>query len=145
MLMIAKALGVELDTVKQSMDAIVTDVDRVAPYGEAKAGAVAGVSMKASGIKDGKELIAMDHPQQIEPEQVGVQTGDYVIIDGNPQVNLVNSPEIEGGVGTIAMCVNMIPQTINARPGLVSMIDLPIPHAILGDFRDQIHEEAKIV
>jgi hypothetical protein len=35
--MIAKALGVELDTVKQSMDAIVTDVDRVAPYGEAKA------------------------------------------------------------------------------------------------------------
>ncbi len=91
MLMIAKALGVELDTVKQSMDAIVTDVDRVAPYGEAKAGAVAGVSMKASGIKDGKELIAMDHPQQIEPEQVGVQTGDYVIIDGNPQVNLVNS------------------------------------------------------
>ena len=87
----------------------------------------------------------MDHPQQIEPEQVGVQTGDYVIIDGNPQVNLVNSPEIEGGVGTIAMCVNMIPQTINARPGLVSMIDLPIPHAILGDFRDQIHEEAKIV
>ena len=145
MLMIAKALGVELDTVKQSMDAIVTDVDRVAPYGEAKAGAVAGVSMKASGIKDGKELIAMDHPQQIEPEQVGVQTGDYVIIDGNPKVNLVNSPEIEGGVGTIAMCVNMIPQTINARPGLVSMIDLPIPHAILGDFRDQIHEEAKIV
>ena len=117
----------------------------MAPYGEAKAGAVAGVSMKASGIKDGKELIAMDHPQQIEPEQVGVQTGDYVIIDGNPQVNLVNSPEIEGGVGTIAMCVNMIPQTINARPGLVSMIDLPIPHAILGDFRDQIHEEAKIV
>jgi hypothetical protein len=35
-------------------------------------------------------------------------TGDYVIIDGNPQVNLVNSPEIEGGVGTIAMCVNML-------------------------------------
>ncbi|MBO0454402.1 MULTISPECIES: 2,4-diaminopentanoate dehydrogenase [Enterococcus] len=143
--MIAEALGVKLDAINQSMDAIVTDVDRKAPYGEAKAGSVAGVSMKASGIKDGKELIEMDHPQQIEPEQVGVKTGDYVIIDGNPQVNLVNSPEIEGGVGTIAMCVNMIPQTINARPGLVSMIDLPIPHAILGDFRDQIHEEAKIV
>ena len=134
-----------MDAINQSMDAIVTDVDRKAPYGEAKAGSVAGVSMKASGIKDGKELIEMDHPQQIEPEQVGVKTGDYVIIDGNPQVNLVNSPEIEGGVGTIAMCVNMIPQTINARPGLVSMIDLPIPHAILGDFRDRIHEEAKIV
>jgi hypothetical protein len=39
------------------------------------------------------------------PAFASLQTGDYVIIDGNPQVNLVNSPEIEGGVGTIAMCV----------------------------------------
>ncbi len=38
----------------------------------------------------------MEHPQQIEPEQVGVQTGDYVIIEGTPAVNMVNSPEVEG-------------------------------------------------
>lgn len=143
--MIADALGVQLDSIDQSMDAIVTEVDRIAPHGEAKAGSVAGVSMKASGMVDGREFIEMDHPQQIEPEQVGVQTGDYIIIDGNPKINMVNAPEVDGGVGTIAMCVNMIPQTINARPGLVTMIDLPIPHAILGDFRNQIHPEAKIV
>ena len=40
--------------------------------------------------------IRMEHPQQIEPEQVGVQTGDYVIIKGTPSVNMVNSPEVEG-------------------------------------------------
>lgn len=144
-MMISDALGLGIDEIEQDMDAIVTEVDRIAPHGSAKAGEVAGVSMKAFGKKEGKTLIEMDHPQQIEPEQVGVQTGDYVIIDGNPQINMIGSPEVEGGVGTIAMCVNMIPQTINAAPGLVTMIDLPLPHAVLGDFRDQINPGAKII
>ena len=87
----------------------------------------------------------MDHPQQIEPEQVGVQTGDYVIIDGSPAVNMVNSPEIDGGKGTIAMCVNMIPQIINAEPGLHTMLTLPVPRAIMGDMRDRINPDKKIV
>ena len=87
----------------------------------------------------------MDHPQQIEPEQVGVTTGDYVIIKGTPNVNLLNSPEIEGGLGTIAMCVNMIPQVINADAGLVTMIDLPVPRCLMGDVRDRIKPEKKIV
>ncbi|MDE1547617.1 2,4-diaminopentanoate dehydrogenase [Jeotgalibaca caeni] len=143
--MMADALGVKLDNINLSMEPIVTDVDRKAPHGEAKAGEVAGVSMQAAGIVNGEEFFTMDHPQQIEPEQVGIQTGDYVIIDGSPSINLMNTPEVEGGLGTIAMCVNMIPKIINARPGLRTMIDLPVPHAILGDFRDQIEPECKIV
>ena len=101
--------------------------------------------MKGWGTVDGEVKIEMDHPQQIEPEQVGVQTGDYVIIKGTPNVNMVNSPEIEGGIGTIAMCVNMIPQVINAEPGLQTMLDLPVPRAIMGDMRDRINPDKKIV
>lgn len=143
--MIADGIGWELDGFKQDMEPIVTDVDRKSPYGFAKAGDVAGVAMKAWGYKDGKCVIEMDHPQQIEPEQVGVKTGDYVIIDGAPAVNMVNSPEIEGGTGTIAMCVNMIPQVINAEPGLQTMLTLPVPRAIMGDMRDRINPDKKLV
>ena len=143
--MIADAIGWKVEKVTQSMDPIVTDVDRKSPYGFAKAGDVAGVAMKGFGYIDGELKIEMDHPQQIEPEQVGVNTGDYVIIKGTPNVNMVNSPEIPGGIGTIAMCVNMIPHVINARPGLHTMIDLPVPRAIMGDMRDLICPEAKIV
>ena len=143
--MIADAIGWKVEKVTQTMDPIVTDVDRKAPYGFAKAGDVAGCAMKGYGYVDGEIKIEMDHPQQIEPEQVGVQTGDYVIIKGNPNINLVNSPEVPGGIGTIAMCVNMIPHIINARPGLHTMITLPVPRAIMGDMRDMICEEAKIV
>lgn len=139
--MIADGIGWKLDKFEQQMEPIVTDVDRKAPYGKAKAGQVAGVSMTAQGYVDGGIKIVMEHPQQIEPEQVGVTTGDYVIIEGVPPVNLLNTPEIEGGIGTIAMCVNMIPHVINARPGVKTMLDLPIPRAIMGDMRDMIEED----
>ena len=139
--MIADAIGWKIDKLDQSMTPIMTDVDRKSPYGFAKAGNVAGCAMEATAYDaDGKEIIKMEHPQQIEPEQVGIQTGDYVIIKGDPNVNMVNSPEVPGGIGTIAMCVNMIPHVINARPGLHTMIDLPVPRAIMGDFRDLIKD-----
>ncbi|MFA9423486.1 MAG: 2,4-diaminopentanoate dehydrogenase [Sedimentibacter sp.] len=143
--MISDAIGWKVEKVTTSMEPIVTDVDRKSPYGFAKAGNVAGVAMKGYGYIDGDLKIEMDHPQQIEPEQVGVNTGDYVIIKGTPNINMVNSPEVPGGIGTIAMCVNMIPQIINAKPGLQSMITLPVPRAIMGDMRDLIDLDCKIV
>ena len=143
--MITDALGWELEKVTQSMDPIFTDVDRKSKYGFAAAGNVAGVAMKANGYVDGEVKIEMDHPQQIEPEQVGVQTGDYVIIKGTPNINLANTPEVPGGIGTIAMCVNTSPQIINAKPGLHTMITIPVPRAIMGDMRNMIDPECKIV
>lgn len=139
--MITDGMGLELSDFKQDLEPIVTDVDRKSPYGFAEAGKLAGVNMTAEGWVDGKNMIHMHHPQQIEPEQVGIDTGDYVIIKGTPDINMVNSPEVDGGIGTIAMCVNMIPHVINARPGLRTMIDLPVPRAIMGDMRKFIEVE----
>lgn len=139
--MIADALGWKIDKVEQQMEPIITEVDRKSPHGFAKAGDVCGVNMKAQGYVDGEIKINMHHPQQIEPHLGGVNTGDYITIKGRPEVNMAIKPEVEGGLGTIAMCVNMIPHVINARPGLKTMIDLPVPRAIMGDVREMIEEE----
>ena len=144
-MMMCDALGWKWDQFGQDMEPIVTDVDRKSPYGFAKAGSVAGVAMKGWVDIDGERKIDMDHPQQIEPEQVGIHTGDYVILDAVPPVNMANNPEIEGGIGTMAMIMNCIPHVINAKPGLKTMIDIPVPHAIMGDFRDLIDEDCKLV
>ena len=90
--------------------------------------------------KDGDVFIEMEHPQQIKPEMENLGTGDYISIEGYPNINIANTPEIEGGVGTYAMCVNMIPHIINADSGLRTMLDLPIPAAILGDVRELIRK-----
>jgi 2,4-diaminopentanoate dehydrogenase len=136
--MIADAIGWKVDKFEQQMKPIVTTVDRKSPYGFAAAGDVAGVNMTGQGYVDGEVKIHMIHPQQIEPEMEGTHTGDYITIKGTPSINMANKPEVEGGLGTIAMCVNMIPHVINADPGLKTMIDLPVPRAIMGDFRDFI-------
>lgn len=144
-MMMCDALGWKIDKFWQDMEPIVTDVDRKSPYGFAAAGSVAGVAMKGWVDVEGETKIEMDHPQQIEPEQVGIVTGDYVDIKGVPEVHMVNTPEIEGGIGTMAMIMNTIPHVINAKPGLKTMIDIPVPHAIMGDFRDFIDEDSKLV
>ena len=139
--MICDAIGWKLDKpVEQTMAPIVSNVHRKTKYAEVLPGNVAGCTMKGYGYVNGKLAVEMIHPQQIEPELEGTNTGDYVIIKGTPNVNLSNKPEIPGGIGTIAMCINMIPHVINARPGLHTMIDLPVPRAIMGDMRELICE-----
>ncbi len=136
--MIADALGWKLDGFEQQMRPIVTDVERKSAYGFAAKGDVAGVNMTGQGLRDGEVLIDMVHPQQIEPQLGGTQTGDYITLTGTPNVHMQIVPEVDGGIGTIAMCVNMIPHVINARAGLKTMIDLPVPRAIMGDMRSML-------
>ncbi len=137
--MIADAIGIKLTNFEQQMKPIISNVDRKSKYGEVKAGNLAGIDMTAQGYVGEDVIIDMKHPQQIEPEMEGTHTGDYINIKGNPEVNMSIKPEIDGGLGTIAMCVNMIPHVLNASPGLKTMLDLPVPRAILGDMRDLLH------
>jgi 4-hydroxy-tetrahydrodipicolinate reductase len=138
--MISEALGWKVEKFEQQMKPIVTTVDRKSPYGFAKAGDVAGVNMTGQGYVGDKVMIDMIHPQQIEPEMEGTFTGDYITLTGTPNVNMQIKPEVNGGIGTIAMCVNMIPHVLNATPGLKTMIDLPVPHAIMGDMRNYLNK-----
>lgn len=136
--MIADALGWKLDDIELVREPIVTNVYRKTPYIEVEPGKVAGCNMKGYGYVEGELKIEMLHPQQIEPQLEGVDTGDYITIEGTPNINMSIKPEVPGGIGTIAMCVNMIPHVINASPGLKTMIDLPAPRAIKGDVREVI-------
>ncbi len=139
--MIADAIGWKLDgPITQSQEPIVTDVARETKYIKVNAGDVAGCSMLGFGKVDNKLKIEMVHPQQIEPQLGGVSTGDYISLKGSPNIEMAITPEVEGGVGTISMCVNMIPHVINARPGLKTMLDLPVPRAIMGDMRKMIED-----
>ena len=78
-------------------------------------------------------MITLDHPQQVQPEAEGIQTGDTIEIQGTPDIRLAGSPEIPGGQGTIALAVNMIPRLLDAAPGLHTMADLPVPAALPGE------------
>ena len=139
-MMISKALGINIDEIRQTREPIVSKTHRQTPYAKVSPGMVAGCRHVGIGLQRGREIIVLEHPQQINPELENVDTGDYIDIEGTPDIHLAIKPEIPGGIGTIAMAVNMIPKVIKARPGLVHMQDLPVPSAILGDIRDLMEE-----
>ena len=69
--MMAEGMGLTVEEFAQDMNPITTDVDRKSPYGFAAAGSCAGVAMTAEAKLSNGMPVHMDHPQQIEPEQVG--------------------------------------------------------------------------
>ncbi len=133
--MIGKALGIGYDRLEQKMQPILTEVDRRSPHGFAPRGHVAGVDMSARAMQGDRERISLVHPQQIEPQLAGVDTGDYITLSGTPEISMTVKPEVNGGLGTIAMACNTLPFLIAARPGLLSMLDLPVPRCVMGDYR----------
>ena len=126
--MIADSLGIELDEIKETREAIISETHRETPHVTVEPGMVAGCKHIAYGLKDGEEVIVLEHPQQIHPEKEDVDTGDYINIIGDPDVNLSIKPEIPGGKGTQAVAVNMIPPVVEAKKGLVTMKDLRVPY-----------------
>lgn len=136
--LIARALGWKIDRVEQTREPIITGVYRETPYISVTPGNVAGCRHTARAYKNGEVVIELVHPQQIRPEAEGVETGDYIEITGTPGISMAIKPEIAGGTGTIAISVNMIPRVIRANPGLLTMNDLPVPSALMGDVSKMI-------
>ena len=133
--MVADVLGWEIERIEENRQPIISKVRRETSFVTVEPGAVAGCMHTAVADRAGKPVITLIHPQQIHPHLEGVETGDTIEINGTPHVRLAGSPEIPGGLGTIALAVNLIPRTLNAAPGLHSMADLPVPAAMLGDAR----------
>ena len=131
--MISDAIGLNVDKIEETREPIISNTERETPVVKVKPGMVAGCRHIGIGYAQGKEVIKLIHPQQINPEIENVDTGDYIKIEGDPEINMSIKPEIPGGKGTMATAVNMIPVLLKASPGLKRMSDLPIPACLMGD------------
>jgi len=129
--MIARALGWNITKIEEERKPIISNVYRETPVVKVEPGMVAGCNHSAKAYVGDKCVIELYHPQQIHPHLEGVETGDYIEIYGDININLSIKPEIPGGKATIAIATNMIPIVISAQPGLICMADLPVPRSIL--------------
>ncbi|MBN1683269.1 hypothetical protein JW865_06935, partial [Candidatus Bathyarchaeota archaeon] len=135
MQMIAVSLGWKLDKIEvDSPQPMVLKKDVASEAIKVPKGYNAGSVQYAYGIMNGKKVITMDFKAYIgAPEEF-----DAVTIKGVPPINQKISPCTHGDYATIAMTANMIPHVINSKPGLKTMIDLPVPHATPGNMRQFI-------
>jgi len=130
--MIAAALGWKLDEIKEfPPEPVIADKEITTSYTTVKPGQVAGLKSIAHGIKNGKPVIILEFISHAAVEE----EYDAISIEGVPRIYEKIAGGIHGDIGTVAVTINMIPKVLNAKPGLVTMKDLPLPSAITEDMR----------
>ena len=122
LLMVGNGLGVEFEHVSdEQIDPIVAEREVVTQYLKVAAGQVAGVHQTIEGR--GRINVRLELRMYVGAEAVAA---DRVLVHGVPDLEL----EIKGGVhgdrATAAMVVNAIPRVVSARPGVLTMDDIPI-------------------
>jgi 4-hydroxy-tetrahydrodipicolinate reductase len=122
LMMVGNGLGVEFDHVTDEViEPIVADREVVTQYLKVAPGQVAGVHQTIEGM--GRINVSLELRMYVGAEAVAA---DRVIVRGTPDVEM----EIKGGVhgdrATAAMVVNSIPRVVQARPGVLTMDDIPV-------------------
>lgn len=123
LMMIANGLGIDLDEISdESILPVMAEERIVTQYLQVEPGQVAGIHQMIHGEAKGKIRLSLDIKMYVGAKN----PGDEVIVHGNPNVRM----RIEGGVhgdrATAAMAVNAIPRVVAARPGVLTMDDIPI-------------------
>ncbi|MFX1374840.1 MAG: dihydrodipicolinate reductase [Promethearchaeota archaeon] len=123
--MILAALGKEYDEIIElPPKEIITNKEMITSYGEiVPKDYVCGLQDTAYAKKEGKELINLDFVAYAGDHE----EFDSIIIEGVPRIEQKIIGGVHGDLGTSAMVANLIPKVIEARAGLLTMKDLPVP------------------
>lgn len=85
-------------------------------------GQAAGVRQLITGSRDGREMLRLELAMYVGADE----PGDAVKIRGVPPVDMKIRGGVHGDRATAAVVANMIPRTVAAESGLVTMADLPL-------------------
>ena len=122
--MIASSLGWKLDRLEETLEPAIAPRDLDTEYLRIPAGAAAGIKQYARGYRDGELAVSLDLQMYVGAES----PRDHVLIDGAPPIDVTISGGVAGDLATAAIVVNAIPKLLAARPGLLTMRDLPLVH-----------------
>ncbi|MFX0008314.1 MAG: hypothetical protein ACFFAV_16510 [Candidatus Hermodarchaeota archaeon] len=123
--MIVTALGIEYEEIVEfPPKAVISENDFVTSYGvKVPKGYVCGLQSKAKAKLHNKDVVILDFIAYAGDHE----EYDSVIIEGNPNIYQKIIGGVHGDVGTAAMVANLIPRVVEAKPGLLTMKDLPVP------------------
>jgi hypothetical protein len=122
--MIADGLGWKLQRVDETVEPAIAPRDLDTEYLRIPAGAAAGIHQSARGYRDGELAISLDLQMYVGAES----PRDHVLVDGDPPIDCTIAGGVAGDIATAAITVNAIPKVMAARPGLVTMKDIPLVH-----------------
>ncbi|MCS7230318.1 MAG: dihydrodipicolinate reductase [Candidatus Kryptonium sp.] len=124
---LAYILNINLDEIKEDLNPIVTKKSLKTEYLTIQKGRVAGIHHTAVGFKNGKEVISLDLKMYVGNHK----DYDAVYIDGEPPIKMKILNGVFGDIATVASLINCAYLIFNAKPGLLTMADIGLPHGFL--------------
>lgn len=122
LMMVGNGLGVEFEHVSaERIEPIIAEREVVTQYLKVAPGQVAGVHQTIDGR--GKINVSLELRMYVGAEAVAA---DKVFVKGVPDVELTIKGGVHGDRATAAMVVNCIPRVVTARPGVLTMDDIPV-------------------
>jgi hypothetical protein len=143
--LMARALGVELDEIRETVDRRALDATvQTTQMGAFDAGTQGAVRFEVQGIVDGQARIVIEHVTRIHPscapDWPTPPDGDgahRVIIEGSPRIEVSVEATDEGGnraaggnATAVGRLVNAIDWLVEAPPGLYDALDVPLRAAV---------------
>ena len=123
--LVAHALAWPVDDWQEVLELVLCDSPRQAGEIRLDKGQVAGIHQVVSARCNGREVLRLE----LEMSAGAAQPRDEVLIEGQPPVHMVIEGGVQGDLATAAIVANAIPAVVAARPGLLTMTDLPLLHA----------------
>ncbi len=127
--MIADSLGFKLERVEETLEPAIAPRDLNTDYLRIAAGTAAGIKQTARGYAKSGLVVSLDLHMYVGADS----PRDHVLIDGSPSVDMTIRGGIAGDIATAAISVNAIPKVMSARPGVLTMRDIPLVHSFNRD------------
>jgi hypothetical protein len=124
--MIASALGWKLGRVDETLEPAIAPRDLDTEHLRVAAGAAAGIHQAVRAYRDDTLAVSLDLQVYVGAEA----PRDHVLIDADPPVDATISGGVCGEGAAAALLVNTLPRLLASAPGLVTVKDLPLVHAL---------------
>ncbi|MGE0492394.1 MAG: dihydrodipicolinate reductase [Vulcanimicrobiota bacterium] len=124
--LLARALGFELDSVEYALEPVLSKTTRQTPFLTVEAGRVAGIRNFGYGRINGSTVIELDLTMAVGADN----PRDEVRLAGTPDLHLSFPGGIPGDLATAAILVNTLSQAVEAEPGLKTVLELAPPRLV---------------
>jgi len=134
--LVAAALDVKLDGVTEWHEVLLADQAFDIASGRIEVGTISGMRFEIRGMVGGEPRIVVEHVTRLRDEDAPQwrQGHGYVVdIDGEPSLRVtlelssqVGDHNYAGCLATAMHVINAIPPVCEAKPGVLSFLDLPV-------------------
>jgi hypothetical protein len=134
--LVAAAIGVTLDRIEERHEVLLADKEVTIASGTVAKGTISGMRFEIVGIVDGRDALVVEHVTRLRDEDAPhwpQGQGYRILVEGEPRLKLelelssdVGDHNHAGCLATAMHVLNAVPAVVEADPGVVTMLDLPV-------------------